>query len=74
MNNIPKISDSSIIFLEHYEFVKSLEDKYISMVKDIIEICNNLNKKVYIKYHHRETTYYLSNILSEFNNLHFIEI
>jgi len=73
MNNIPKISDSAIIFLEHYEFVKSLEDKYISMVKDIIEICNNLNKKVYIKYHPRETNYYLSNILSEFNNLHFIE-
>ena len=57
--NLP--NNSVVIFLDLLSFVQSLDVNYIGLIERMILHYKDLGKNVYVKYHPRETNYYLKN-------------
>lgn len=65
--------DSIIIFLDKYEFVKTIQKNYFYILEMIIEYSKEKSKNVYFKYHPREEKEFIKLLKLDYRNIFFIK-
>ncbi|PTV93032.1 hypothetical protein C8C76_15613 [Halanaerobium saccharolyticum] len=65
--------NSIIVFLDKYEFVKTIQQNYFYILERIIEYSKEKNKDVYFKYHPREEKEFIKLLELDYKNIFFIK-
>ncbi len=67
------MENSVIVFLDLFDFAESFLGKYMILLERIVDHCESLGKKVYMKYHPRERNLYAKILLDKFEKVYFID-
>lgn len=72
IESVDPIEDSAVIFLDLFDFIYPQLHGYMNLLERIVAHYGALGKKVYMKYHPRESSLYADSLIKRWKTIHLI--